>query len=253
MRHGKQRRSGGVAILTGCAFILAWSAPLTRAAGVDVLAPFTFDVALSSDYVVHGVSRSQGEPTVQAQLGWIADSGWLAGAWLSTVNLNPGHGPTLELDPYFGRRWAFGRDWTARTDITRYVFRPAISAVKYDYTELRGALSFRDVLDVAVAWSPDYSGYSSNRIADGQTMLTYEVSTHVPATRWLSFNAGIGRRDVRDAFRASYWYWSVGAETAFERVSLALSYIGASEEASELFGPEYAGDRLVATVALRLR
>jgi hypothetical protein len=84
-------------------------------------------------------------------------------------------------------------------------------------------------------------------------MLTYEASAHFPATRWLSLNAGAGRRDLRDAFGASYWYWSAGTETSFERFSFALSYIGTSHAALDLYGSEYAGDRLVATVALRLR
>jgi uncharacterized protein (TIGR02001 family) len=213
---------------------------------------FNVDLAVSSDDVVHGVTRSQGRPIVQAQIGWAGDSGWSAGTWLSTINLHPGPGPRAEIDPYLGKRWTLGRDWSLRTDATHYMFRPR-SEVPYDYTELRSALSFRDVVEVAVGWSPDYSGYSWARIGHNRTMLTYEASGHFPANRWLSLNAGLGRRDLQDAFGASYWYWSAGAETAINRLSFAVSYIGTSHVATELYGSEYAGDRMVATVALHLR
>jgi hypothetical protein len=84
-------------------------------------------------------------------------------------------------------------------------------------------------------------------------MLTYEAAAHFPANRWLTLNAGLGRRDLQDAYGASYWYWSAGTETSFRQWSLALAYIGTSHEASALYGSRYAGNRLVATLALRLR
>ena len=84
-------------------------------------------------------------------------------------------------------------------------------------------------------------------------MLTYEASGHIPASRWLAFNAGIGRRDLQEAFGTSYWYWSAGVEAAAHRWSLGLSYIGTSHEADDLFRAEYAGDRVVATIALKVK
>lgn len=255
MGHFKQQLQGRAAIFASVALSSLAFAP--RAAAFDSrdidLSHFTLDLAVSSDYVVHGVTRSQGNPIVQAQLGWSGDSGWMAGAWLSTIDLNPGHGPTREIDPYLGKRWILGRDWSLRADATRYLFRPSVEQVPYDYTELRSTLTFRDALELAVGWSPDYSGYSWKGISRGRTMLTYEASGHYPATRWLSLNAGIGRRDLQDAYGASYWYWSAGAATAFDRLSLAVTYIGTSHTAIDLYGSEYAGDRTVATVAWRLK
>ena len=226
-----------------------------RAAVLDQLdlSHFNFDLAVSSDYVVHGVTRSQGKSIVQAQIGWTGDSGWTVGTWLSTMDLNPGPGPNHEIDPYIGKRWMLGRDWSVRADLTRYMFRPALQEVAYDYTELRSAFSYRDVFELAIGWSPDYSGYSWQGPAYDRAMLTYEAAAHFPATRWLTLNAGIGRRDLQDAFGASYWYWSAGTETSFRRLSFALAYIGTSQTALDLYGANYAGDRMVATVALRLR
>jgi uncharacterized protein (TIGR02001 family) len=216
-------------------------------------ARFDVDLSVSSDYVVHGITRSQGGPVVQAQLGWTGESGLMIGAWLSTLDLNPGPGPNRELDPYIAKRWALSPDWSLRTDVTRYMFRPRFGHTQYDYTELRGALAFRDVVDLAVSWAPDYSGYSWVGSAHGRTMVTYEASAHLPATRWIGFNAGIGRRDLQQAFGASYWYWSAGTEAHFNPLSLALTWIGTSDAATKLYGSEYAGNRVVATLGVRLR
>ena len=256
MGHGKRRRRGCAAILVSCAFVAACATVVpSQAAPLDSFdfSHVNFDLAVSSDYVVHGVTRSQGDPIVQAQLGWTGDSGWSAGTWLSTMDLNPGPGPNHEIDPYLGKRWMLGRDWALRADLTRYIFRPGLEEVAYDYTELRSALSFRDALEVAVGWSPDYSGFSWHGVAHERAMLTYEAAAHFPASRWLTLNAGLGRRDLQDVYGASYWYWSAGTETSFQRWSLALAYIGTSHEALDLYGSRYAGNRLVATLALRLR
>jgi len=256
MVYGGQRHERSV--ITACcvlACICVCASPVAAAFDTRLFdsTRINLDLAVSSDYVVYGVTRSQGKPIAQAQLGWTGDSGWTAGTWLSSIDLNPGHGPRLELDPYLGKRWVLGRDWSVRSDLTRYIFRPSLERVAYDYTELRAAASFRDVLEFAVGFSPDYSGYSRAGLAHGRTMLIYEAAAHFPATRWLSLNAGAGRRDLQDAYGASYWYWSGGAETTLNRMSVALTYIGTSHTALDLFGTEYAGDRVVATVALRLK
>jgi uncharacterized protein (TIGR02001 family) len=258
MGHGGRRRHGRAGLTAAGALALVCQSGAVLAAAYDFSAldpsRLNLDVAVSSDYVVHGVTRSQGNPIVQAQLGWVGGrSGWTAGVWLSTLDLNPGPGPRHEVDPYIGKRWALDRNWSLRTYLTRYMFRPHAARVGYDYTELQSALSFRDTIEVGMTWSPDYSGYSLRGVGRDGAMLTYEASARFPATRWLSLNAGVGRRDLQAVYRAGYWYWSAGAETAFNRMSFAVSYIGTSQAAIDLYGAEYAGDRMVATIALRLQ
>jgi uncharacterized protein (TIGR02001 family) len=248
-----EHRGSGPSFVTACrALGLAMMAVPALAAGLDA-SRLEVDLAVSSDYVVHGVTRSQGKPIVQAQVGWAGESGWMAGTWLANVDLGHGPGPNREIDPYVAKRWLLNRDWSLRTDLTRYMFRPRSDWRPYDYTELRGALSYRDVLDVAISWSPDYSGYSEWGATRDRTMLTYEASGHYPATRWLGLNAGVGRRDLQESFGTSYWYWSAGTEATFQRLSFALTYIGSSYEARELYSGEYAGNRVVATLSMRLR
>lgn len=242
---------------SGAAALAAATLALTCVSQADAAPAFegsrlSFDLALTSDHVVHGVTRSQGEPAAQAHLGLSRDSGWLVGVWLSTVDFGFSE-PRYEIDPSIGKRWLVGRDWSVRADLTRYLFRPRSQWQDYDYTELRGSVAFRDALEIAVTWAPDYSGYSWVGPAYDRRMLTYEASARFPTRRWLTLTAGAGRRDLQDAFGASYWYWSAGTEAATERVSFAITYIGTSRKAEDLYGRDDAGDRVVATLAFRVK
>jgi uncharacterized protein (TIGR02001 family) len=255
MDQGEQRGHGPACVYASFALILGLAGVVPAFAGPSFdSSRFNIDLAASSDYVVHGITRSQGRPIVQAQLGWTGESGLMVGTWLATIDLNPGPGPRSEIDPFIAKRWLVSRDWSLRTDATRYMFRPSFQWASYDYTELRAALSYRDLVDVAMSWSPDYTTYSPTLgFAANRTMLTYEASAHFPATRWLGLNAGIGRRDLQDVFGHSYWYWSAGTEATFQRLSFALTYIGSSYQARELYSAEYAGNRVVATLGFRVR
>jgi len=252
MAHGGRRRLGRLGVVAWLCLLADLLTPAAQAGSAFGTTRFGLDVAASSDYVVYGITRSHARPIGQAQLAWTTESGWTAGTWISSLGFE-GEGPRFEIDPYIGKRWVLARDWSLRMDLSRYLFRPANGWVSYDYTELRSAASYRDMLELAVAYSPDYSVHSSRGLARDQAALVYEASARFPATRWLSLNAGAGHRDLRSAFGTGYWYWSAGAETAFHRLSFALTYIGTSATARYLYGSEYAGDRLVATAALRLR
>ncbi len=247
MSHGGRRRSARAALAATCLVVLACHVAPVLAGKVEA------GVALSSDYVVRGLTRSLGEPAVQAQLGWTGDRGWTTGVWASTVNLNPGPGPTRELDLYAGRRWSVGKDWAFHSELTGYTFGPKTSERAYNYAELRGAMSFRDCVEIAMAWSPDYTASSLWGYTHEQAALTYEASARFPANRWLTFNGGAGHLSMQGFQAASYWYWSAGAELGLDRVSLAMNYIGTSRAALEYYGSPLAGSRVAATLTVRIR
>ena len=86
MNDGRRWRPERAGLWACCALVLTGATLPLRAAALDQLdlSHFNFDLAVSSDYVVHGVTRSQGKSIVQAQIGWTGDSGWTVGTWLST-------------------------------------------------------------------------------------------------------------------------------------------------------------------------
>jgi uncharacterized protein (TIGR02001 family) len=251
MDHPGTHRSGiRVAARVAGTLALACCPGLVGAQVLDG-ARLSFDVALTSDHVVQGVTRSEGEPALQGHVGVGGEAGWVVGVWASRADSGAGSNGRYEIDPYIGKRWLLGQDWSVSADVTRYLYRPA-SSRSYDYTELRSAVTYGDMLEFAIAWAPDYSGYSWLGRAHDRTMLSYEAAARLPATRWLTLTAGAGRRDLQDVYGKSYWYWSAGSQISVHRISLALTYIGSSRGALDLYGADDAGDRLVATIVLRV-
>jgi uncharacterized protein (TIGR02001 family) len=209
-------------------------------------------VALSSNYLVHGLTRSSNEPAVQGHLGLTGDQSWSVGVWASTVNLHPGPGPDEELDFYVAKHWQLSRDWRVAGQLTHYEFREDSQFLSYDYSELSASVSFRDALALSLAVAPDYSAYTSRGVARDRAFITSELSGQHAVTRHLRLTAGVGYADLDDLFGTSYWYWSAGAELAWRRISLGVAYVGADAGAERLFGTQRAADTWVTTLAYRI-
>jgi hypothetical protein len=239
-------------------------------------------LAVSSDYVMYGRTRSRGNPVVQAQLGWAHNSGWSVGTWFSTVDYNDGPGVSRELDFYLAKRWSLGRAFAAHTEITQYTFNETRTAPSQDYIELRATLSYRQMLEVSAGVAPNYSFYyrgppmalvydperayihaapdlrpdltpeMTPGMTPRRTVVTYGAAAHLPATRNLSLHLGAGRFDMHRLAGRTYTYWSAGGELALGRFNLAVDYIGTDSVAREIFGRDRTRDRLVATLAVRL-
>jgi uncharacterized protein (TIGR02001 family) len=230
------------------ALALSASAISQPAAGGD----WTSSLALTSDYLVHGLRRSADEPAAQAHLGFVGERGWSTGVWASTVNLHPGRGPRQELDFYAAAYAQLSRDWRLTSQLTHYEFLNDSRFLSYDYTEIAATASFRDVLSATIALAPRYSFYSNGIAARNRMAVNYEISGSWPLTRNVQLTAGLGHADLQNLFQASHWYWSGGAELAWKRMRLGVSYVGTDSSAERLFGPKLAANTWVATLAYRL-
>jgi len=211
------------------------------------------NVAVASDHVVHGVSRTEGGPVYQADVDWASDQGWTAALWASTLNRYLPTDPQREIDLYLGKYWTLNKDWGLRADVARYFFSPNGPRPSYDYTQAHAALTFRELVELTVAWSPDYSGYTyhGGSVLNRST-FNYELSGRYPVTRWLSLTTGLGYFDLQELFGVGYWYWSAGAELTYGRVSVATSFIATDDTAGHLFGERQADERVTASLAIRL-
>jgi hypothetical protein len=59
----------------------------------------------------------------------------------------------------------------------------------------------------------------------------------------------VGYYDLSDLFGTGYFYGSTGLAATFDRLRIDLTYFDTEREATDLFGPEVAGDRWSVTVA----
>ncbi len=209
-------------------------------------------VALSSDYVVRGVSRSQGDATLQAQLGADLGAGWSAGLAAATMNLNPGPGPNRELGLYLSRARSLHRDWTVAGTLAAYFFSSQIPGLPYDYREARVDLSWRERVQLGVAVSPDYSVRTRRGVLRTRTAIDYTLTVSQPVSSSIALSAGIGQYDLSDGLGLRFSYWSAGAVYTGRRLSVALTWTGAEPVTRTLFNAAATGDRLVGTLSWRL-
>jgi uncharacterized protein (TIGR02001 family) len=204
---------------------------------------------VTTDYVFRGVSQTLGGPAVQADLHYQTSSGWFAGVWGSTVNLNRGPGATMELDAYAGRAWPVGGPWNARVTAVQYIYPNDTAYLRYDYFELSASLFYEDRLAFTVSWSPDTSRYSAYGISRGEPAASYEIVGQLPISGPVSAIGSVGYYDLSQLFGTGYFYGSAGLAAGFKRFRADLSYFATGQQATDLFGSKVAGDRWALTLA----
>jgi hypothetical protein len=63
----------------------------------------------------------------------------------------------------------------------------------------------------------------------------------------------LGYYDLSDAIGSGFFFWSVGAVATRGRLSAALSYVQVDDHARNLFSAPYTRNKLIASLAWRLR
>lgn len=201
-----------------------------------------------SDYVVHGVSRSLGDPAVQAELAFAGRRGMAVGLWASSANLNPGPGSTQEYGLFLAQRFQAGMDFSVDLSAFRYEYPRDATGLAYAYTQLRAALSYRETLELAVAHSPDWSVFTRYGAARNRAATWIELSASWPLSARASITGGVGYADLRRHADTGYGYYSAGLEWRYRRFVFGLGFVGAGSRGKAIFGPTRAGDRLVGSV-----
>lgn len=217
-----------------------------------IAADFSASLVAATDYVEHGLTRSLGRPMLRAQASWYGDQGASLGIAATTLNLNPGPGPTHEVAAYARQSWRIRESWRLGAALAHYNFgREPNPAFSYDYTEFKLSAEWRNLVKVEAGYSPDYSLFSSRGAASERRAISYSGSLSIPATRRLSLVGGLGHYDLRDLFDTGYWFWSGGVEFVSSETSIALTVIDSDATAQRLFGDRYAGRRVVAAITWR--
>ena len=225
---------------------------LTMVAGTAHAADWNANVAVASDYIVRGLTRSLKGAAVQGSISLQGEQPWAVGVWASSVELFEGAGHQAEVDYFAAGEVPLSRDWRLGGQATHYDFTGESSSFSYDYTELTASLSYQDTITASVAWSPEYSYFARWGPVYDATMLSYELSARHPVNRHLQLVAGVGHTDLGSAGRA-YNFWSGGGEVSWERISLSLSYVSSDKDATRLFRDRAARDAWVATISFRIR
>jgi uncharacterized protein (TIGR02001 family) len=236
--HG--RLGAYVALLCmGCAV----GAP--RCLGADLLAG---SVALTSDYLVRGISRSDDHAALQLDLHYIDDSGIIAGLFASNTQIDPDASRDAELNAYLGFAWTANSDWRGKVLASYYAYPWNLEGSQYNYGELDLDVYYREWLGISVGYFPSALRSLPYGAPTRVHAESVELNLQRPLVGKLSGTAGIGYYESGGPGPSGYTYWSAGVAWDLAPVTLVVSYVDASAAANSLFYNAATGGRWAGTM-----
>ncbi len=225
------------------AAIIAAGASVAARAGVGG------SLSLTSEYVLRGVSQSDGRSALQGDAHWNFPVGWSAGAWASQVRFAPGR-VSNEFAAYLQWQRAISGDFDLGATLTQYRYPHDPRPIGYNYDEIGLSLAWRDQIYVAATWTPSLNLYSpSDGLASHREVYTFESSWHRTLGPRLDLTVGAGFYDPQGVDYASYAYGNatLGWHYGHWRANLSSIWVQDASHRRYTAGPS--GGPLAATVA----
>lgn len=204
-------------------------------------------LAATSDYLVRGISRSNHDPALQADLHLATDAGLIVGVFSSSAQLNANDGRDAELGALLGLAWQAGSRWRGQVLAAYYSYPWNQEGSQYNYVELLTQVSYDEWLSLAVAYDPR-ARYVPD--APSASAVSEELTLRTPWRRRLAATAGYGRSEFTQSL-GSYAYWSAGGMLDLAPWLVSVAYVSTSGAAQSLFYDAAAHDRWIATVLWR--
>jgi uncharacterized protein (TIGR02001 family) len=231
-----EKGSGGCEVVRLLASGVALSSALVCATPICAAADlWGGSLALTNDYIVRGISRSNDRAALQLDVHYLDDSGFVAGLFASNTQIDPGEPSNVELDGFVGFAWTASSDWRGRALLSHYAYPRDRHGSGYDYDELDLDATYQGWLNVGLVYSPNAPRYTFYRGLIGVSSAAAEISVQRPVWRKLSATAGVGYSRLAGPDPAGYAYWSTGAAWDLAPVTLALSYVDTTAGAKALF------------------
>lgn len=245
-----------------------WVLPVVSLLGARAasaaIAPEDFggSLALTSDYVYHGLSQTCGDPAAQADLDFRSAGGkspteFFAGVWGSVGLGQSGCGNAREADFYGGYSVATSADSSATLTYTHYDYPGGgytlrrLAGFRYDYDALEAQWAWQDEVYLSVAWTPDALHLTYQSFARNRSALSYGLQLHYPLWAGLSLAAGAGYDQTADPSGTGYGFWNAGVGYSLGPVELTAAFFDTSSRAQHLFGSYVASSRVSVTAVWR--
>jgi uncharacterized protein (TIGR02001 family) len=208
-------------------------------------------VGLTSDFLVRGISRSDHQASLQAEVHIANKAGWMAGVFAASTRLTARENRDAELGGFVGYAWNWNSDWSSKLLASYYSYPWNDLGSAYDYSEFSAELGFRGWLSVSAVYSPDAWRYWRQYGLFSVEAKSVEVNLQSPAWRKLTFNAGAGYSDYSGVAGGGYSYWSAGASYDLAPVTATLGFVDSSSGAKRLFYDNAAQHRWMAALIWR--
>lgn len=242
--------------LVACALALLALGWLHEARAQSTPVSIGGNLAATSDYIYRGLSQSDGQGALQADLHLSTAGGTFGGLWASTRDRSLEPNTPAELQVYLGQRFRIGSDWSASFSGRADYFVGAPTRHSDDYQELAAALSWLDRCTVSLTVLPDTVRYSPVYVYEDFPVVAYYRtyrSTAVVADAssqqllregvlggGLYFIAGVGyyyssHPEGRWPPAVGYLYGNLGLALERRRWRFDFGYFTAQNRAAELF------------------
>lgn len=210
----------------------------TSATAEEAESNFSWNLAVTSDYVFRGITQTDFDPALQGGLDYaFGDSGFYIGAWASNVDFADPDGPDLELDTFVGFSVDASEKVNLDFSLVHYTYFGEKDAYgSLDYSEFFAKATFSEMITFTFAYAPDYAN------------LDYSSTYFNVAGSWelgneFSLNAGVGRSNFSDD-NGGYTDWNLGVSRQFGPVNAAINYYDTNIEGDRV------SDAVVFTLAL---
>jgi uncharacterized protein (TIGR02001 family) len=204
---------------------------------------------LSSDYVLRGISQSDGEPVLQGDVHWNFPSGWSTGLWGTQLRLRP-RAASSELGAYLQWQGALSRDFDVGAGYTHYAYPNDPRPIRYAYDELAVSLAWRDQIYLAATFTPGLNLYSATSgLASDREIYTLEASWHRTLRPRFDLAVGLGFYDPQGVDYASYTYGDATLGWHYGHWRATLSAIWVQDARHRQYSQGPAGGPLTASLA----
>jgi uncharacterized protein (TIGR02001 family) len=240
----------------GCRSVLLFISVVAAPAVSAGVTPEDFggSLALTSDYIYHGISQTCGDPAAQADVHYRSSGGQstaeaFAGVWGSAGLGQSICGKAREIDLYAGYSLAVGQDSSATVTYSHYGYPGGsytlapIAGYRYDYDSLEAQWAWLDEVYLTLAWTPDALRFVNYMPLRDRSALSYGLQLHQPLAGGFSLSAGVGYDEIADPSGTGYGFWNAGVAYAWGPVQVQAGYFGTASRAVREFGSYVAGNR----------
>lgn len=235
----------------------------------DLASPVTFggNLALTTDDIYRGVSESDGQAALQADLHADADGTFL-GVWASTRKRSLYPYADYDVEAYLGHRFELTSSWGATLEARSRYFVGGAQPESADYQQISGSLTYLDRWTLSLTAIPNAVRYwyflrltrgpayvaetSAQWLIKGGFFLTAGAGYYYSTGRFPDYPAGFeGMEGMASRPLGGYAYGNLGAAFEYGRWRLDVGYYLTEQEARELTPYPSARERVAGTLTWR--
>ncbi|WP_078121625.1 TorF family putative porin [Thiosocius teredinicola] len=219
----------------------------------SVMAEFSGNVALTTNYIFRGISQNDNSFAIQGGFDYEHESGFYAGIWASNVDDEFFAGSSIEIDTYLG--WA-GTVGPVDLDVgyVRYNYPDSDEndpniGYETDTDEFHVGIS-KDFGVLAAGFTVNYSPDFFD-VGDG---MYYDLGIDVPVGSFtISAHYGVTDIDEKSGLPdLDYEDWKLGVSTEYAGFGFDLSYTDTADDGLCDGTPAVCGDHIAFTVSKSL-